>query len=76
MHSIGNIVNNFSLTCKVTDSKWIYHGDHFRVYANVKLLGCIPKMNIILYVNYASILFQIVLQKKTTRFYVIIGCEN
>lgn len=29
--------------------------DHFEIYTNIKLLGCIPKINIMFYVNYTSI---------------------
>ena len=39
------------------DVKWIYCGDHFAMYTNIKLLCCIPETKR-LYVNYTSIFFK------------------
>lgn len=38
-----------------TDCYWIYHGDRFIVFANIKTLCDTRETNIILYVNYISI---------------------
>ena len=32
-----------------------YCGDHFIIHLNIESLCCIPKMNIILHINYISI---------------------
>ena len=39
----------------ITDGDQTYYDDHFTMYTNVDSLCCIPKINIILYVNYISI---------------------
>lgn len=39
----------------VTDSNYIYHGEDFITHINIESLHCIPKTNIILFINYASI---------------------
>ena len=36
----------------MTDGNQAYHGDHFIMYKNIKLLCCKPKTNITLYVSY------------------------
>ena len=38
------------------DVNQTYCGDHFTIYTNIKSLCCIPETNIMLYVNYTSIL--------------------
>ena len=39
----------------VTAGNENYHGDHFAVYTNIKLLCYTPEINIMLYVNYTSV---------------------
>ena len=40
----------------VMDGNQTYCGDHFAVYTNIKLLCCTPETNIMIHVNYTSIL--------------------
>ena len=37
------------------DGDWTYCGDHFVIYTDIKSLCCKPEINIMLYVNSASI---------------------
>lgn len=48
------MVNNIVIT--LGTNSYQRYGNHFIMYANVQLLGSTPETNIILYVNYVSIL--------------------
>ena len=54
--STGKLLRELSekFSCKVMDVN-LYHGDHFTIYTYIESLGCIPKTNTVLYVNYISI---------------------
>lgn len=41
----------------MTDVKYTYSGNHFSIYTNIKSLCSISETNIILPVNYISIIF-------------------
>lgn len=49
----------------VTDVKYTYSGSHFSIYTNIKSLCSISETNIMLPVNYISIIF---LKEKKTFF--------
>lgn len=41
----------------VTDVDYMYFGNHFSIYTNIKSLGYISETNTMLHVNYTSIIF-------------------
>ena len=43
---VGNRVNNYVTFCMVTEGNWMYQGDHFEMYRNLKLLCCVSGTNI------------------------------
>ena len=52
----GNIANNIVITF-YGDRRWLHlHGEYRVMYRIVKSLCCTPKANIVLYVNYTSII--------------------
>ena len=46
MYSMWNIVNNYVISL-VTDDSYSYHGDHFEMYRNIKLLCWVLGINIV-----------------------------
>ena len=63
MYNIGNIVNNIVIT--LYGDRWLldlsWYSNSNPSYINVKLLCCIPKTNMILYVNYTSIFKKVII---------------
>ena len=53
MYSIWNIVNNYVISL-VTDDSYSYHGDHFEMYRNIKLLCWVLGINIVSWDSHMS----------------------
>ena len=47
IYSVGNIVNNYTISFMVTDGNQPY-GDHFETYRNINSLCCAPGANTML----------------------------
>ena len=51
MYSMWNIVNNYVISL-VTDDSYSYHGDHFEMYRNIKLLCWVLGINSVMGQSY------------------------
>ena len=49
------MVHNIAISWYSDRCIFYYSGDHFIIYANIKLLHSTPDTNIILYINYISV---------------------